>query len=106
MTNTLKAKHQKQKNMRKEQEIRKAVELLRGKGDRLSMIQADILEERRTEVWVFDHYVVQALGQSKDEDAYCAARDAARYLSGKLELEVLIPRAGKRNGRRRPEEER
>ncbi|MDD3039635.1 hypothetical protein [Bacteroides sp.] len=92
--------------MRKEKEITTAVELLRRKGDRLSIIQADVLEGHRTEAWVFVRYVSQATEQNKDEDAYCAARDAARYLSGKLELEVLIPHPRKRNGRRRPEEGR
>ena len=39
--------------MRKSQEISKAIAILRKKGDKLSLIQADVLANRRGEVWVF-----------------------------------------------------
>lgn len=77
--------------MRKSQEINKAIAILRKKDDRISMIQADVLKERRTEVWVFEHFVRDMAKAEQDEEVYCAARDAAKYLNGKLELEELIP---------------
>lgn len=77
--------------MRKSQEISKAIAILRKKNDRISMIQADVLKERHTEVWVFEHFVRDMTKAEQDEDIYCAARDAAKYLNGKLELEELIP---------------
>lgn len=43
--------------MRKNREIDQAIAILRKKGDKTSMIQAEVLQERHTEVWVFEHYV-------------------------------------------------
>lgn len=77
--------------MRKSQEIGKAIAILRKKGDRISMIQADVLKERRTEVWVFEHFVRDMAKAEQDEEVYCAARDAAQYLTGRIELSELIP---------------
>ena len=77
--------------MRKNQEISKAIAILRKKGDRISMIQADVLKERRTEVWVFEHFVRDMAKAEQDEEVYCAARDAAQYLTGRIELSELFP---------------
>lgn len=77
--------------MRKSQEISKAIAILRKKGDKISMIQADVLKERRTEVWVFEHFVRDMAKSEQDEEVYCAARDAAQYLAGRIELAELIP---------------
>lgn len=77
--------------MRKNQEINQAVAILRQKGDRISVIQAEVLAGRRTEVWVFEHYVRDVSDENRDEAAYCAAREAALFLAGKLELDELIP---------------
>lgn len=77
--------------MRKNQEINQAVAILRKKGDQISMIQADVLTGHRTEVWVFEHYVRDVSEENRDEAAYCAAREAAQFLAGKLELDELIP---------------
>lgn len=77
--------------MRKSQEISKAIAILRKKGDRISMIQADVLKGRRTEVWVFEHFVRDMAKAEQDEEVYCAARDAAQYLAGRIELAELIP---------------
>lgn len=77
--------------MRKSQEISKAIATLRKKGDKISMIQADVLKERRTEVWVFEHFVRDMAKSEQDEEVYCAARDAAQYLTGRIELAELIP---------------
>ena len=79
--------------MRKNPEINKAIGILQKKGDKLSMIQIEVLSERCTEICVFERYVQNVSNENRDEAAYCAARDAARYLYGKLELEELIPDA-------------
>ena len=81
--------------MRKTQEINKAIAILHKKRDRVSMIQEEVLKERYSEVWVFEHYVRDVSDENRDEAAYCAAREAALFLMGKLELEALIPDAGK-----------
>lgn len=77
--------------MRKSEKINKAIAILSKKGDRISMIQADVLKERRTEVWVFEHFVRDMTKAEQDEEVYCAARDAAQYLTGRIELSELIP---------------
>lgn len=81
--------------MRTNQEIDRAVTILRKKGDRLSLAQAGIIEDKRSEAWVFANYVANVPQQSKDEEAYYAARDAARYVAGSITLEELIPDADK-----------
>lgn len=77
--------------MRKNQEIDKAIAILQKKGDKLSNVQIEILKNRRNEVWAFEHYIKNASNTNRDETAYCAARDAAKYLTGKLGLAELIP---------------
>ena len=77
--------------MRKSQEISKAIAILRKKGDKLSLIQADVLANRRGEVWVFERYVRDVADAERDESVYCAARDAAKYLIGRIEMAELIP---------------
>lgn len=79
--------------MRKNQEINKAIAILQKKDDKFSKIQIEILEGRRTEIWVFEHFIRNASNETRDEATYCAARDAAKFLYGKLELEELIPDA-------------
>lgn len=79
--------------MRKSQEVNKAIVILRKKGDKTSLNQAEVLSGRHSEVWVFEHYVQNVSAECRDEATYCAARDAALFLSGKLELAELIPDA-------------
>ena len=78
-------------DMRTKQEIRQAVAILRHKGDRISMLQAATLEEGRNEAWVFATYVTSVPEGAKDEAAFFAARDAARFAAGHIGLEELIP---------------
>lgn len=79
--------------MRSKQEIKHAAAVLRKKGDATSLLQAAILEERRTEAWVFEQYVTNVSEERKDESAFFAARDAARFVAGRLTLEELVPDA-------------
>lgn len=77
--------------MRTKNEIRQAVAILRHKGDRISMLQAATLEEGRNEAWVFATYVTSVPEDAKDEAAFFAARDAARFAAGHIGLEELVP---------------
>lgn len=79
--------------MRTKQEIKRAVAILRQKGDALSLAQAAVIEYQRTESWVFAHYVQNVSADEKDETTFFAARDAARYVAGGIALEELIPDA-------------
>ena len=43
--------------MRKQEEINRTIAILRKKGDRFSMSQAEVLEQRRTETQLFKEFV-------------------------------------------------
>lgn len=79
--------------MRTNKEISYAVALLRQKGDRISLTQAEVLEKRLTEKVVFERYVANVPAEEKDEAVFFAARDAARYLAGGIALDEFIPDA-------------
>lgn len=82
--------------MRTRQETNNAISILREKGDDISLIQASILENRRTEAWVFESFVKNVAEENKNEEAFYAARDAARYLAGHItETEFLPETAGR-----------
>ena len=81
--------------MRKQQEINRAVDILRKKGDRISVAQAEVLEQKRTETQLFKEFVMSVGEEKKDERFFYALRDAARYAAGGMEIEDLIPDADK-----------
>ncbi len=81
--------------MRKQQEINRAAAILRKKGDRISVAQAEVLEQKRTETQLFKEFVMSVGEEKKDEQFFYALRDAARYAAGGMELEDLIPDADK-----------
>ena len=73
--------------MRKQEEINRAAAILRKKGDRISVAQAEVLEKRRTETQLFKEFVLSVGEEKKDEQFFYALRDAARYAAGGMELE-------------------
>lgn len=77
--------------MRKNKDISLAIAILKKKGGKLSLIQIEVLENRHNEIWVFEHYVRDVENENRDEAVYCAARDAAMFLAGKIEVGDLIP---------------
>ena len=77
--------------MRTKQEINRALGILYSRGDKISMLQAEILENRRSERQIFQKMVMDVPQESRDEDAFFAARDAGMFLEGKLELEDFLP---------------
>lgn len=77
--------------MRTKQEIKQAVAILCHKADRLSLVMATVLQSSMTEQQVFQKYVMETSEADRDETVFFAARDAARYLKGDIDLDVLIP---------------
>lgn len=77
--------------MRKNNDISLAIAVLKKKGGKLSLIQIEVLENRHNEIWAFEHYVRDVGDENRDEAVYCAARDAAMFLAGKIEVGDLIP---------------
>ena len=71
--------------MRKSQEVNKAIAILRKKGAKISLNQAEVLGGRYSEVWVFEHYVQNVSDECRDEATYCAARDAALTGAGRTD---------------------
>ena len=70
--------------MRKQEEINHTIAILRKKGDRFSMSQAEVLEQRRTETQLFKEFVLSVGEENKDDKFFYALRDAARYAAGTL----------------------
>lgn len=68
--------------MRKKQEIKKGITILRMKGDKISLLQAEVLENGHNESQVFATYVASVPEEDKDETVFYACRDAARFAAG------------------------
>ena len=77
--------------MRKQQEIDQAIRLLEQYGGEWNHVQRSILETKQNETQVFEGYIKNVYEEENNEALYYAARDAARWLSGKLGLYELIP---------------
>ena len=65
--------------MRTKNEIKQAVAILTRKADRLSLVQAEVLQGSMTEQHVFQKYVMEVAEENRDEEMFFAARDAARF---------------------------
>ena len=63
--------------MRTKNEIKQAVAILTRKADRLSLVQAEVLQGSMTEQQVFQKYVMEVAEENRDEEMFFAARDAA-----------------------------
>lgn len=81
--------------MRTKEELDRAEAILRKKYDSISCMQADVIASRQKEQDVFIIYVRDMPENFRNEQAYFAARDAARFVAGSLTLEELIPDADK-----------
>ena len=78
--------------MRKESEIKRAIEALRQKCDHISQAKLQVLEGARSEQWVFNNYV-KIPDEERDEEAFFAARDAAQFVAGNIESRKPISMA-------------
>lgn len=76
--------------MRKESEIKRAIEALRQKCDHISQAKLQVLEGVRSEQWVFNNYV-KIPDEERDEEAFFAARDAAQFVAGKIGISAICP---------------
>lgn len=81
----------KNNHMRRQTEINRAIAALKQNDTPLTRAQIEVLEGRHSETWVFDHYIRNVEDADQDETLYCAARDAAQYLTGKISLCALCP---------------
>lgn len=77
--------------MRTKQEIKQAVAILNRQDDPLSRVQVEVLQGGMTEKQVFMKYVIDIPDADRDEAAFFAARDAARFTAGHIGLEELVP---------------
>lgn len=71
--------------------IQKALAYLKDKDDAISAAQYNTLLNRMNETQVFSTYMASLPEEERNEDVYYAARDAARFLAGKLPLSAMIP---------------
>lgn len=76
--------------MRTKQEINQAIAILRKKGGRVEMIQAEVLAKGMTEKQAFEYFIANVADDKRDEEIAFGARDAARFAAGKLTLDALI----------------
>lgn len=78
--------------MRTQEELNEALLVLSGM-DVTPVIKAqlEVIEGKRSEAWVFDRYVKNVPAEEKSEEIFYAARDAARYVAGSMELDELVP---------------
>lgn len=72
-------------------QIQKAMAYLKDKDDAISAAQYNTLLNRMNESQVFSTYMASLSDEERNEDVYYAARDAARFLAGKLPLSAIIP---------------
>lgn len=71
--------------------IQKVMAYLKDKDDAISRAQYNTLLNRMNESQVFSTYMASLPEEERNEDVYYAARDAARFLAGKLPLSAVIP---------------
>ena len=77
--------------MRKQSEINRLIDVLKFRSDVISRVQLEVLECKRSESWVFNHYVHDVPENERNERLFYAARDAAQYLSGKIGISAICP---------------
>lgn len=77
--------------MRKQSEINRAIEYLKPLVDKVSRLQVEILENKRSETWVFNQYVRDVPEDKQNETLFYAARDAAMFLVGKIGISSICP---------------
>lgn len=78
--------------MRKQSEINRAIAYLEERNyDPICRIQREVLEEKRSESWVFNRYVRDVPEDERNETLFYAARDAAQFLAGKIGISSICP---------------
>lgn len=64
---------------------------LRRKGDPVSLEQCRVIENRWTDIEVFNHYLAGKSDEERNMVTYWACRDAAQFVHGQLDVTALIP---------------
>lgn len=77
--------------MVKKEIIEDVLNALREKGDPVSLEQCRVIENRWTDIEVFNHYATGKSDEERDIILYWACRDAAQFVHGHLDAVTLIP---------------
>ena len=79
--------------MRSQFEINRTLNILNAQAQvsPTAKVQAEVISKRMDERAVFEKYVMGVSENQRDEALFFAARDAARYLKGDIDLDLLIP---------------
>lgn len=77
--------------MVKKEIIEDVLNALREKGDPVSMEQCRVIENRWTDIEVFNHYLAGKSDGERNMVTYWACRDAAQFVHGQLDVSALIP---------------
>lgn len=75
----------------KKEIIEDVLNALREKGDPVSMEQCRVIENRWTDIEVFNHYLAGKSDGERNMVTYWACRDAAQFVHGQLDVSALIP---------------
>lgn len=75
----------------KKEIIEDVLNALREKGDPVSLEQCRVIENRWTDIEVFNHYLAGKSDEERDMNLYWACRDAAQFVHGQLEAATLVP---------------
>ena len=75
----------------KKEIIEDVLNALREKGDPVSLEQCRVIENRWTDIEVFNHYAAGKSDEERDMNLYWACRDAAQFVHGQLDVTALIP---------------
>ena len=78
-------------NRMKKEIIEDVLNALREKGDPVSLEQCRVIENRWTDIEVFNHYAAGKSDEERDMNLYWACRDAAQFVHGNLEAATLVP---------------
>lgn len=78
-------------NRMKKEIIEDVLNALREKGDPVSMEQCRVIENRWTDIEVFNHYLAGKSDGERNMVTYWACRDAAQFVHGQLDVSALIP---------------
>lgn len=77
--------------MVKKEIIEDVLNALREKGDPVSLEQCRVIENRWTDIEVFNHYAAGKSDDERDMNLYWACRDAAKFVHGQLDVTALVP---------------
>ncbi len=77
--------------MVKKEIIEDVLNALREKGDPVSLEQCRVIENRWTDIEVFNTYLAGKSDGERNMEIYWACRDAAKFVRGELEVSSLVP---------------